>query len=98
VSGSSALFAFTTVKNQVIMEEATKPVEEEIKLHEFRVRIRGNKLNRDPFVEVFIVNAKNKRDASREVDKIMRDTSPQSILYKYGVCEERFTADIEPIF
>jgi hypothetical protein len=79
------------------MEEATKPVEE-IKLHEFRVRIRGNKLNRDPFVEVFIVNAKNKRDASKEVDKIMRDTSPQSILYKYGVCEERFTADIEPIF
>jgi hypothetical protein len=96
VSESSALFAFTIDKKQVIMEEAIK-IEEAPKLHEFRVRIRGNKLNRDPFVEVFIVNAKNKRDASKEVDRIMRDTSPQSVLYKYGVCEERFTADIEPI-
>jgi hypothetical protein len=72
--------------------------EEAVKLPEFRVRIRGNKLNRDPFVEVFIINAKNKRDASKQVDKIMRDTSPHGVLYKYGNCEERFIADIEPIF
>jgi hypothetical protein len=78
-------------KSQVFMEEA-------IKLREFKVRIRGTKINRDPFEEVFIVNAKNKREASKQVDKIMGDTSPRGILYKYGHCEERFIAEIEPLF
>jgi hypothetical protein len=72
------------------MDEATE-------LREFKVRIRGTKINRDPFVEVFIVNAKNKREASKLVDRILEDTSPQGRLYKYGHCEERFIAEIEPI-
>jgi hypothetical protein len=72
-------------------------MEEVTNLSEFKVRIRGNKLNRDPFVEVFIINAKNKREASKQVDKIMRDNSPQGVLYKYGLCDESFIADIEPL-
>jgi hypothetical protein len=92
VSGQlSALLTFIADKKQVIMEE-------EIKLREFKVRIRGNKINRDPFEEVFIVSASNKREASKQVDRIMGDTSPLGILYKYGHCEERFIAEIEPIF
>jgi hypothetical protein len=72
-------------------------MEDSDNLREFKVRIRGTKLNRDPFVEVFIINAKNKREASKQVDKIMGDTSPQGRLYKYGHCEERFFTEIEPV-
>ncbi|MGA9141572.1 MAG: hypothetical protein WBZ29_15215 [Methanocella sp.] len=72
-------------------------MEEEVKLHEYKVRIRGNKINRDPFVEVFIIQAKNRRDASKRVESIMKDPSPQGVLYKYGHCEERFISEIEPV-
>lgn len=64
---------------------------------EFKVRIRGNKINRDPFVEVFLISAKNRREANKQVDEIMSDTSPRGRLYKYGHCEERFTTEIEPV-
>jgi hypothetical protein len=72
-------------------------MEEVIKLHEYKVRIKGNKINRDPFVEVFIIQAKNKRDAGKQVDTIIKDPSPEGRLYKYGHCEERFFSEIEPI-
>lgn len=72
-------------------------MEETVKQREFKVRIRGNKLNRDPFVEVFIIQAENRRDAAKRVEVIMRDTSPQGRLYKYGQCEERFISEIEPV-
>lgn len=72
-------------------------MEEEVKTHEFKVRIRGNKINRDPFVEVFTIHAKDKRDARVQVNKILGDQSPKSVLYKYGRCEERFISEIEPV-
>lgn len=71
-------------------------MEESGKLREFIVRIRGNKLNRDPFVEVFVIQAENRRDAAKQVEVIMKDTSPRGRLYKYGHCEERFISEIEP--
>lgn len=72
-------------------------MEETVKQHEYKVRIRGNKINRDPFVEVFIIQADNRRDAAKRVEVIMKDTSPQGRLYKYGHCEERFISEIEPV-
>ena len=72
-------------------------MEEDIKLQEYKVRIKGNKLNRDPFVEEFIIEAKNKRDAGKRVDVILKDSSPQGRLYKYGHCEDRFFSEIEPV-
>ncbi len=70
---------------------------EEVKTREFQVIIRGNKINRDPFKEVFTIVAKDKRDARAQVNKILEDRSPKSILYKYGVCEERFVTEINPM-
>lgn len=72
-------------------------VEEEVKTREFQVIIRGNKINRDPFKEVFIIVAKDKRDARVQVNKILGDRSPKGILYKYGICEERFVSEINPV-
>lgn len=72
-------------------------MEEPVKQREYIVRIRGNKLNRDPFVEVFKIQAENRRDAAKRVEAIMKDTSPRGRLYKYGHCEERFISEIEPV-
>jgi hypothetical protein len=72
-------------------------MEEIVKLMDYKVRIKGNKLNRDPFVEEFIIQARNKRDAGKQVDVILLDTSPKGRLYKYGHCEERFYSEIEPM-
>lgn len=72
-------------------------MEEEVKLRDYKVRIKGNKLNRDPFVEVFVIQAKDRRDAGKKVDAIIKDRSPRSVLYKYGNCEEHFISEIEPI-
>ena len=79
----------------MLMVEETKI--EEVKLLEYKVRIRGNKLNRDPFVEVFTIFAKDKREARTQVNAVLSDASPKSVLYKYGRCEERFISEIEPV-
>lgn len=71
--------------------------QEKVKLQEYKVRIRGNKLNRDPFVEVFTIFAKDKREARTQVNAVLSDVSPKSVLYKYGRCEERFISEIEPV-
>lgn len=70
-------------------------MEETTKLREFKVRIRGNKINMEPFAEVFVISAKNRLEAGKLVDEIMKDTSSHGRLYKYGHCEERFATDIE---
>lgn len=85
------LLSSTKIYGGVQMEEATT------ELRKFRVRIRGNKINLDAFEEVFILSGKNIRDVGKQVDEIMRDTSPKGRLYKYGRCQERFTSDIEPL-
>lgn len=72
-------------------------MDETANLREYKVRIRGNKINRDPFEEEFIIEAKNRMEARKIVDQIMKDTSPLGKLYKYGHCEERFVSQIEPV-
>lgn len=72
-------------------------MEEIVKLCDFKIRIKGNKINRDPFVEEFIIQAKTKREAGKLVDEILLDSSPKGRLYKYGYCAERFYSEIEPM-
>jgi hypothetical protein len=72
-------------------------MDEVVKLCDFKVRIKGNMINRNPFVEEFIIQAKNKREAGKLVDKILLDPSPKGRLYKYGCCEDRFFSEIEPM-
>ena len=72
-------------------------MEEIVKLCDFKVRIKGEMINRNPFVEEFIIQAKNKREAGKMVDAILLDSSPKGRLYKYGYTGDRFFSEIEPM-